>query len=447
MPGWSSTTLSTLRLRGALGRSGLQPNAFAKLTTFGPFPAETGPGLSPRNLGNADLKPEVTREIEAGAEIGLFNNRLGFDVTRWDRHTTDALVAKQFAPTGGFYRSQLANIGELSAKGWEIKVNAAVIDRPNFSLNLFGNAAYLFQKVVSLGGAAPLKVGGSYPRYRNYIVEGQAPGVLLGAALLPTTGDQVPFDTDGDGNPDTMAQLVAYLATVPTCGSNTGLDCFTNPNGIGPLMVRKNGLLAYDNCLGPVRADGYCEAKSTPDWAGSFGANVTLARSWQINTLFEYKVGNYYVTNLTDAFRKANPTIGRNVKYSADLESTILNPASTGQERADALMKYVTTQLALSPYDGLNQSENGSFVRLREVGITYSAPASFAQRLGLRNVAFNLSGRDLALFTPYTGIDPELNQFSRGSTGTATDQNFGDGIDAWGFPLPRQFTFSVRFGF
>ncbi len=455
MPSWSSTLVSTLRLRGALGRSGLQPGAFDRFATFGPLvtldpvTGTTLSGLSPRNLGNPDLKPEVSREWEAGAEVAFFNNRLGFDVTKWNRRTTDALIAKQFAPTGGFYRTQLANIGELAANGWELKVNASVIDRRNLSVNLFANGAYLFQQVVSMGGAAPLKVGGSYDRYRNFIAEGEVPGVLLGAKLLMTAEGIPAFDTNGDGIADTRAQLEAWMATPGTNNSHWRLSTYLNPNGIGPKLVDEDGDGDFlDNCLGPVRkSDGLCMAKSTPDWSGSWGANISLFRNWQVNTLFEYKTGNYILTNLTDAFRKANPGIGRNVKYSSDLESTVENPTATAADKADALIKYVSTQLALAPYAGLNQSEDGKFMRLRELSLTYNAPASFAQRLGLGSLAFNASGRNLLLFTPYTGIDPELNQYSRGSTGTLRDQNFGEGIDAWGFPLPKRFTFSVRFGF
>ena len=73
-----------------------------------------------------------------------------------------------------------------------------------------------------------------------------------------------------------------------------------------------------------------------------------------------------------------------------------------------------------------------------------------SQRFGFRHVSVTASVRNLALWTPYTGIDPELNEFSRGGASSdlgGIDQNFGEGIDAFGFALPRRFTFSVRFGF
>jgi len=475
MPNWTSTLLSTLRVRGAWGKSGLQPGAFDRVSTFGPTVSEFGSGLTPSNLGNPDLKPEVSTEFEGGAEIAFFDNRVGFDITRWQRKTTDALYNLQYAPSGGFTAAQLTNIGEMEAKGWDLKVNALVVDKPGVSINVFANAAYLFQRVASLGGSPNIKVGGSYPRYRNWLYEGQAPGVLLGASVLQPcgttqytmclTGDQVPFDTNADGVPDSRAQLETYLSTLRQCSNGTAfpsyIDCFNAPRGIGVLLDDNDGDGDFlDNCIAPVegtrgntkimqRPDGtdyeYCLSKPTPDWTGAFGANITLSRNFQISTLFEYKGGNWMVSNLTDGFRNSNPLIGRNNPRPAELDAILNNPASTGAERADALMEFATLYKELTPYDGLNLGEKGDFIRFREIGVTYNAPASFAQKLGFSNLSFNLSGRNVLLWTGYLGIDPEMNGNS--DRGGGLDGNYYDSVDAWGFPLPRRFTFSVRFGF
>src|SRR5205085_11662198 len=112
---WRWTTLSSLRLRAALGRSGRQPGAFDKFTTYAPINASTGSGLIPDNLGNDDLKPEVTTEIETGFEMGLFSNRAQLTATYWSRRLKDALVSQQYAVSGGFSARQLSNIGRLDA--------------------------------------------------------------------------------------------------------------------------------------------------------------------------------------------------------------------------------------------------------------------------------------------------------------------------------------------
>ena len=84
------------------------------------------------------------------------------------------------------------------------------------------------------------------------------------------------------------------------------------------------------------------------------------------------------------------------------------------------------------------------------MSLTYNVPTHFVQRLGLRYLSLTAAGRNLALWTPYTGVDPEINEYGRGGANadlTGIDQNFGQAIDAFGFALPRRFTFTVRMGF
>jgi len=452
LPSWGNSaltqTISTLRLRAAIGQSGLQPGAFDKFTTFGPLASELGPGLVLSNLGNPDLKPEVSTEWEAGTEIGLFHDRAAVDVTYWRRVTHDALYPRQYPPSGGAINLQLTNIGEIRAGGYDATVSVLPINRADLSVKLFSNIGWGWAWVTRLGSAPPLKVGGSYPRYRNFVKEGYPVGALFGAKLpgpcsqraagatyLCLNPGEEPFDLTGpagkpDGKPDSDQELLAYFAQPRTL------------NSLSPLRVDENGDGNFlDHYLG----------KSTPDWQGSFGANATILRNVELGALFEYKFGNYTITNLTDAFRKSNPVIGRNLRRAAEVEATMVNPASTPVQRLAAARTWAYQLKALSPYDGLNQNENGKFLRFRELSITYNVPPRWAQeRLGVRYVSLTAAGRNLALWTPYSGVDPEINEYGRGGANAdlnGIDQNFGDAIDAFGFALPRRFSFTVRVGF
>src|SRR5213596_1175690 len=312
-PGWLNSALtariSTFRVRTAIGQSGLQPGAFDKLTTYAPLASDLGPGLAPANLGNPDLKPEISTEWELGTEIGVLNDRAALDFTYWKRVTRDALYPRQFAPSGGFRAPQLSNIGRIDSHGLEINLTGLPVNRPSFSLKLFANAAYLHQIVTSLGGAPPLKVGGSYPRYRNFVKEGYAPGALFGAKLVQPCSQrpagatyaclapgQYPYDLNKDGNFDTEADLLAFFAVPRDLSS------------VSPKMVDEDGDGDFlDHYFG----------KSTPDWTGAFGLRATVFRNFELNSLFEYKTGNYTITNLTDAFRNSNAVIGRNTQRAA----------------------------------------------------------------------------------------------------------------------------------
>lgn len=430
--------INTFRVRGAFGQSGRQPDAFSKFTTYVPLTSELGAGLAPGNLGNPDLKPEVSSEIEGGMELGLWDNRIGLDFTYWDRTVNDALVNKQFALSGGFQALQLANVGELSANGLDIKVTSFLIQRPNWSFDVFANAAYIKQEIVSLGGAPPLKVGGSYPRYRNFLKEGEAPGALFGAALPKPCSQrpagatytclnpgELPFDSDRDKLPDTEAQVLQYLS-IPRSMAN-----------LDPIRYDEDGDGDFlDHYLG----------KPYPDWTGAFGGNLTLGRSWRINALFEYRQGDFTVTNLTDAFRFSHPIIGTNTALAAQVEATIRNPNSSAQERLEAAKIWWNKLKALSPYDGLNQNEDGAFVRLREIGVSYTAPAGLAAKLGAREAAFSLTGRNLFLWTKYKGVDPETNAIGV-DAGGGTDGNYLEAVDAFGWPLARRVAFALRLSY
>ncbi len=449
-----SNYLSTLRVRAAIGKAGRQPGAFDKLTTYTALTSASGSGLVPSNLGNPDLRPEISTEWEVGTELGVLDDRMSLGFTRWQRSTKDALYARQFPVTGGFRASQLDNIGLIEAWGWDARIKSFVVNRPNISADVYANIGFLSQIVRSLGGAPESKVGGSYPRYRNFVTEGYTPGAFFGGALprscpsgavgnrLPpqasnptaTTGGiclmpgQLPFDTDANGIPDTEAQLLAFLATAPA--STAAID---------PMPA--------DDDNDSNRLDHY-DGKPLPDFEGSFGGSATIRRNWRMSTNFEYRFGNYTISDLTGAFRRSNPSNGGNTHLRATTEAILLNPASTAAQRLDAAKVWAYQLRGLSPYDGLNQQFSGDFIRWRELAFTYQAPQRWAAVAGAADMQITFSARNFMLWTKYPGVDPEVNVYGRNAAGAGgTDQNFGESIDAFGFPIPRQFGFNIRLGF
>ncbi len=427
---WASNTFSTLRVRGAIGQSGLQPGAFDKFTTFSPITSALGPGLQPDNLGNQDLKPERSTEWEVGAELGLFDDRYGIDLTYWNRTTRDALFLRQFTPSGGFVNQQLDNVGRIESKGVEIGLNGLVVNNPTITVQLWANAAYIDELVADLGGAAPVKTGGAYIRYRNFLEVGFAPGSFLGAKLREVGPGLVPVDTNGDGQPDTEAEVLAYLATARGAGDPLLAPLLADDDGDGDVL---------DNFLG----------KPTPDWQGAFGTDITLWRNLKVATLFEYKAGNYFVHNLIDAFRETG--FGRNTEDAVRVSSVLSNPASTAAERLDQLNVQLFELNHLAPRSGLNAVENAKFLRWRELSFSYSLPTRWVRsKLGFRYMSLNASVRNLKMWTGYPGADPEGNVIGRGGEVgllSSTDNNFLRGVDMTAFPMARRFTFGVRFGF
>jgi TonB-dependent starch-binding outer membrane protein SusC len=422
VPGWHLPGFSSWRVRAAWGKSGRQPSAFAKFTTFASAGGPNGAGLGPDNLGNPDLKPEVATELEGGTEFGFFQDRVGLVATYWKRRVSDLLYNVQYPPSGGFTNAQLTNVGTLDAHGTELGMNGFIIRAPQLSVDLFANIAFLNQKIVSLGGAPAIKVSANYARIRNFIKVGYAPGEIFGAKLKSVPAGSLPYDLNKDGIPDTEAQVLAFLS-VP----RSYTELFN-----GSVIMTENGL---DSDLG----------KPTPDYTGAFGGSVTFRRNWKLNTLFEYKGGNYTYWCLVCGFRNASPR-GNNSSEAARVQSTLINPASTPQQRLEAAKLWVNDLASLTPYQGLNEVSSGAFLRLRELSLTYNAPRSMAEHLRARDLALSLTGRNLWLSTKYQGVDPEVTAGGR-SSGGGIDNNFLESVDSFGLPVPRRIGISVRLSY
>jgi TonB-dependent starch-binding outer membrane protein SusC len=443
---WNSNTLSTLRFRAAWGQSGRQPGAFDKFTTFQPLTSESGAGLAPQNLGSQDLKPEISTEIEGGFETGFFDNRLALEFTYWDRKVRDALVSRQFPSSGGFRNSQLTNIGQISAHGLELNLRFFPIRTATSSLELFANAAYLQQTLDTLGGAPPIKIG--YFRYRGFLKDHDPLGSIyepLLATACPSGGpatnklnkpiacynpaSELPINYNGRGTAATTAELLTYFAT-PRDLLNSGVQ-----STLQPLLADYQGSgILFEQRVGDV----------FPDWTGAVGGSYRFRKNWKVQTLFEYRTG-YRVQDLTDGFRLSqHPSIGSNRIEFSEIHSTLLNPASTPEQRLAAAQLYVTKyRRLLEP--GLNQSQDGTFLRLRELAMTYDFSPTLASKLGARTMSLTASGRNLLLWTKYQGVDPEVNAIDRSAS--TLDQNFLTSTEAFGVPIYRRFSFAVNFGF
>lgn len=437
---WTNETISTFRVRAAIGKSGLQPGAFDKFTTFSSLSSSEGPGVQPSNLGNSALRPEVSTEWEAGAEMGLFNDRWSLDMTYWNRTVKDALVARQFPVTGGFSNTQLDNIGEMKAWGLELNLRGALLQSEGLSLNVFVNGAYLNEEITSMGGAPALKVGGSYPRYRNFLTQGFSPGAFFGSRVADVA---IPLNLDGTCTEPSQQQALDYFSTA------------RNPSEFKPLAIGNdasnntfgdpNGAFASHNC-----GEGLLETylgKPTPDWSGSFGFTLAFAGNFELSSLLEYKVGNYSVQDLSGMFRRSNSVIGRNTPRAAEFESIMKNPASSAQDRLDAALAWVGEIEGLSPMSGMNGVYDASWIQWRELALTYRIPSDIVEGWGLSTATINVGARNLRLFMlgDYTGMDPEGNVLGRCNGGL--DCNFLQSTEGWGIPIPRRLTLSTRVTF
>ena len=170
-PFWTLPIVNTLKLRAAWGKAGQQPDVFAATRLYAPATGRGGiPTLTPSNIGNPDLKPEVGQELELGFDASLFDQKVTIDFTYYDQKRKDAIVPAAALPSMGFPGTQFVNVGEVANKGFEIAVGTQVFRSEDWGLDLNGSYANTDNKVVDLGGITPPLIGLPWPGQRH--VEG-----------------------------------------------------------------------------------------------------------------------------------------------------------------------------------------------------------------------------------------------------------------------------------
>ena len=148
--------VSTLRLRAAYGTTGRSPDPGASLRTYAPFTYVTpsggvGPGVVQASPGNPELKPERGTEFEGGFDAGFFHERVGVELTFFDKHTSDLLLRNPLAPSLAYTTNPFINAGKVDNRGIEFTVHATPVDRGNVKWDAALTGATLHNKLVSLG--------------------------------------------------------------------------------------------------------------------------------------------------------------------------------------------------------------------------------------------------------------------------------------------------------
>lgn len=176
--GFWKPALGTLKLRAAYGAAGRAPGAFAAVQTWNPVGWGGAPAVRPNNLGNPDLGPERTTELELGFDQSILDGRLNVDFTWFNAKTTEALFNVRPIPTNGFLNNVLKNVGEMEKSGIEAAITGTLWDRPMLGIIAGLNISTNRSKVLSLGGAPPFSLGNF-----GWVIEGQPAPVLRGKLI------------------------------------------------------------------------------------------------------------------------------------------------------------------------------------------------------------------------------------------------------------------------
>jgi TonB-dependent SusC/RagA subfamily outer membrane receptor len=150
-----NTYFSSLRLRAANGKSGQKPNFRDAITFFNAQTVTVGgvdvPGIFIGGTGNPALRPEKSKETELGFDAGFFDERIGVEVTHYNKKTDDLLIAVPLPPSLGLTTTQFQNLGAVSNKGWEYLVNTRVLDNERLGFEFSITGASNDNKLLTLG--------------------------------------------------------------------------------------------------------------------------------------------------------------------------------------------------------------------------------------------------------------------------------------------------------
>ncbi|HEY9517574.1 MAG TPA: SusC/RagA family TonB-linked outer membrane protein [Gemmatimonadaceae bacterium] len=353
-PFWNASFINSLRLRAAYGETGAQPGAFTALRSYVAVAGpDGGAAVTPFSLGNPNLGPERGREFEAGADGSIWDDRLAVEFTYYNRRTTDAILDRQIAPSVGFASIQFINAGEIRNSGFELITRLTPVRNNTVTWDAQFAFASNSNKIIDLGiPGLDFVSAGQYVQHH----EGYPVGSWFAKRVVSAT-----LDADG-------------TAIDPMCDDGNG------------------GTVACDNAPDVFLGNG------VPKREGSFSNTVTLWNKLRISGMLDFQRGQYKLDGNTRV-------------RCLDISGRC--PQIFFPERYSPVEVYGAQHVSTYPFWLI---KNASFVKLREISVSYELPDQWAQAARAQGASITVQGRNLHTWTKYTGLEPEAN-FLGGSRG------------------------------
>jgi TonB-dependent starch-binding outer membrane protein SusC len=162
---WPTRWLPTMKLRAALGESGKAPGAFDAVRTWDPVAGDNGkPGVTVAQLGDPNLGPERTREIEGGFDVSGPGDRVTVEATYYRARTYGTLIGVTLPPSNGFNRTQLENAGTIQNEGLELQISPVFWRSAMVDWSGRVSATWMRSAAIDIGGQNISTGLGSYVR-------------------------------------------------------------------------------------------------------------------------------------------------------------------------------------------------------------------------------------------------------------------------------------------
>lgn len=429
--GWRSKAVNYLKIRGGWSQVGADANPYQLATVFTSETAFNGnPLQSSSTIGmNPNLKPEKTSSIEAGFEAAFWDNRLCLDFTYYKTDSRNQILKLATTAASG-YTSQVRNAGHIRNRGYEIQLGAVPIQtskgfRWNLDLNYGANSS----KVVKLDDEGLIT---SYQLYSSGIQilasVGEAYGTLFGTSYVRDANGNVVVDANGLPKISTTNKTLGKFTPDWTGGiSNTfsyrslSLSFLIDASVGGSIFSNTNKTGKYTGVLANTLSGRDAEHGGLWYYTDAMGNNVRLSESPSYSVSSD---GLYYAQVNGQSTR---------VYQDGIMVEGVTESGSKNEEVVSAEKYYhrIYSIAEANVYDA-------SYVKLREVALSYRLPRLWTQKLHLQEASVTLTGRNLwTIYKSVPNIDPE----SALTTGNA------QGVEAYSLPTTRSFgvNLSVKF--
>ena len=414
-----------------------------------------------------DLRPQKKIGYNLGFNLGLFDNKLEFDLNLYKENTKDLIMKNLPIPTSATWNTSttlsFGNVGEMENKGWELSVTAKQFIKVNkFSVSASVNLAQNVNKLLEMDQRV-LDNLNSQPNYSNRGSKSILNRVVVGDPLCSIYGFkykgvfQYTYDYLTNYNTKQLQlqqqaaargenyywnyeewinQQLAEGKTFPVATDENGKVIMTN-TGVPKHLTYYYGDTDYefkggDAIYEDVNNDGTINeldikylGNSLPKMQGGFSLTLQY-ESWKLIARFNYRWGNKIINTAR---------MGLESMYGTENQVSTV----TYRWRKDGDVTQIPRALYGTGYNYQVSSrfvEDGSFLRLNNLQLSYSVPKKTIKKLGLSSLSAYVTMNNLFCWTKYTGIDPEI------SAGTYTPAS--DGALT---PRAKSVTASLNFGF
>lgn len=358
-------------------------------------------------LGNPNLKPEKTTSYEAGLDLKFFQNRLGMDVTGYYSKGQDLIVGAPLASSTG-YTAQVINSGSIETKGIELQLTATPVQIRNFQWDAFINFSSYKNKILKLAdGVSQITLNG---------FTGTTIAQIAGYGAASIFGYGYERDDKGNIVVEDRAGSSQFYPIAPAVQKFLGN---TNPKfllGFGNTFSYK-GFSLY--ALFDWKHGGMM-------WDGTRGSLSAIGTSDNTNTRGQMHLFSGVLGHLNDAGELVHNDGSGNEVAGAGTSNTTAVPLSEAWYLGNG-----------GGFGNLNEAfiEDASYIKLREASLSYDLSSMLTGKRFIKGASLGVFVRNVILWTPYKGIDPETSL-----TGATSAQ----GIDYFNMPGTMSMGMSLK---